>query len=302
MAQNQLESRRLSKPDSRGFARRRACVGLGAALLLVAAGGCASVKERLWLSTGNKLYNAQKYEDAVKEYEKVLAVNPNHWDANYMVAVSYLALYHPGSTHPKDLEYAEKAIAAFERCLKLEPPTPDVRDKVQSFYVGLLTDTNKMDKAVEYFRGLLQKDPDNPDLLLQLAGLCAKSGDFACALENYTKRAEVDPTNKEAWYTVGVVCWERSFRGGPMVSHAERDQIVVKGFEALDKALAIDSDYASALAYVNLLYREKAKVLVESGNPQEAGMALLKADEYQKKSAEAFKKAQGAQAAGQTGG
>jgi tetratricopeptide (TPR) repeat protein len=161
--------------------RRFAAAVLALALCTLAV-GCSGLKERLALASGNKLYKAQKYDAAVQEYKKILAISPDHWDANYMTAISYLAQYHPGSTHEKDIEYAEQAIQAFD-ILKLEPPDDATRDKVRGFYVGLLTQTNKLDKAVEYFEVLVKEDPDNPDLLTNAAQMHAKAGNFDRALE-----------------------------------------------------------------------------------------------------------------------
>src|ERR1043166_8940191 len=97
---------------------RRAVSVLSLALLLtlaVVSSGCTSIRTRVWMNAGNKYYKAQKYEQAIGEYQKIVAVDPGNWPANYQIAMSYLALYHPGSTHPKDLEYADKSTAEFEK-------------------------------------------------------------------------------------------------------------------------------------------------------------------------------------------
>ncbi len=282
---------------SRGPAARGGRIALAVlGLLLVASLGCSTVGERVHLSKGTKLYKAQKYEDAIQEFQKIFDFKKDSWHANYMIAISYLALYHPGSQHPKDLEYADKAVAAFERLMQLPAPDDATRDKVRSFYVNLLMQSDKLDKAIGFYEGLLQKEPNNLDFLATTAQLYAKKGDFAKAIEYYEKRADTDPTNKDAWYTIGVACWERSYKGGLTVSNAERSELVRKGLAAIDKALGIDPEYTSALAYANLLYREQAKVLLETGDAQAAGNAILKADEYQKKALAIINKNRGAPA------
>jgi tetratricopeptide (TPR) repeat protein len=265
-------------------------------MVAVVASGCSSLRERLALSAGNKLYKSQKYEEAIQEYQKILASSPDHWDGNYMIAVSYLALYHPGSTHDKDLEYANKAVAAFEKLMSLKMPDTATRDKVRGYYVGLLQQSDQMDKAAAFYDQLMAEDPNNLDLLAQAAQLAGKRGDFDKALELYQKRADIDPVNKEGWYTLGVLCWERSYKGGTLVSNQEREQIVTRGIASLGKALAIDPEYMSALAYTNLLYREKAKVLVENDDLAGAQAAIGKADEYQKMALAILNKNRGAAA------
>ena len=257
--------------------------------------GCQSFQERVLLKKGNELYTAQKYEEAIQQYDELIKLKPKSWDGNYLMAVSYLALYHPGSEHPKDMEYAAKGLAAFERTLELTPPSPEDREKTEKFYLSFLNSTGDKDKAIAYLEKQLASRPNDLALINQIATLYQKKGDFTKALEYFEKRANLDPTNKETWYTLGVNCWARSYHGGVAVSQEEREQVVGKGIEALDKALAIDPNYFDALSYINLIYREKAKALATVGKNEEAGQAYAKADEYQKQAID-LRKAQMAKA------
>lgn len=257
--------------------------------------GCQSFQERVLLKKGNELYTAQKYEEAIQQYDELIKLKPKSWDGNYLMAVSYLALYHPGSEHPKDMEYAAKGLAAFERTLELTPPSPEDREKTEKFYLSFLNSTGDKDKAIAYLEKQLASRPNDLALINQIATLYQKKGDFTKALEYFEKRANLDPTNKETWYTLGVNCWARSYHGGVAVSQEEREQVVGKGIEALDKALAIDPNYFDALSYINLIYREKAKALATVGKNVEAGQAYAKADEYQKQAID-LRKAQMAKA------
>ncbi len=257
--------------------------------------GCQNFQERVLLKKGNELYTAQKYEEAIQQYDELIKLKPKSWDGNYLMAVSYLALYHPGSEHAKDMEYAAKGLAAFERTLELTPPSPEDREKTEKFYLSFLNSTGDKDKAIAYLEKQLASRPNDLALINQIATLYQKKGDFTKALEYFEKRANLDPTNKETWYTLGVNCWARSYHGGVAVSQEEREQVVGKGIEALDKALAIDPNYFDALSYINLIYREKAKALATVGKNVEAGQAYAKADEYQKQAID-LRKAQMAKA------
>jgi tetratricopeptide (TPR) repeat protein len=241
------------------------------------------------LKEGNTLYTAQKYEDAILRYDKILELDPTNWDANYLKAVSYLALYHPGSEHPKDKEYAEKGIAAFEKTLSLNPPSAEVKTKTERYYLSFLDSSGDNAKAIAYLEKQLESRPNDLALILQIATLYQKKGEYLKALDYFEKRANMDPQNKEAWYTLGVNCWARSYHGGSMVSQEEREQVVDRGIDAFNKALAIDGNYFDALSYINLIYREKAKALAAVGKNMEAGQAYAKADEYQKRAIEVRK-------------
>jgi tetratricopeptide (TPR) repeat protein len=272
----------------------RSWLALPIAAAIVMAPGCDRFKEQVLLRRG-ELYSAQKYDEAIKQYEQLLKIDPKNWDGNYLTSVSYLALYHPGSEHPKDKEYAEKGLAAFERTLELPAPSPEVREKTEKFYLSFLDSAGDKDKAIAYLEKQLAGRPNDLALINQIATLYQKKGDFTKALEYFEKRANMDSTNKETWYTLGVNCWARSYHGGVAVSQEEREQVVDKGIKALDKALAIDPDYFEALSYINLIYREKAKALATVGKNEEAGQAYAKADEYQKRAID-LKKAQAAKA------
>ncbi len=253
--------------------------------------GCDSIRVRYYMNEANKLFKAQKYDDAVALYQKVLTIVPNDWNAHYQIAVSFLAMYHPNSTHPKDVEYGQKAAAALEKLLTMKAPDEATLDKVRGLYTGLLSATNQSDKAIAFYEDLVKKEPTNPVFAAQLAGLYAKKPDFENALKWFTKRAELEPSNKEAWYTVGVVCWERSYRGGLLVSDKERaESLIPTGMKCLEKAISLDPDYADALAYMNLLYREKAKLASTAGDQAGYQAAMDKAQEFAKRSIEARKK------------
>lgn len=262
-----------------------------ALLLAGVAASCSALKVRMAMGEGNRLYKAERYEEAIAEYKKILEIAPDHWDANYQIAMSYLALYHPGSTHPKDKEYAERASEYFERLLtELEAPSPEVRDKVQNYYLGLLTSADRADRAADYIQGLLARDPRNTGLMAQLAQIYMKKGDFPNALKYYKMKADIEPGNKENWYTIGVLCWARSYHGKTAISLVEREQAVAEGMQAIEKALALDPDYFEAVSYLNLLYRQRQEILQAYGKLQEAQEAYLKAEQLLARAMELRKK------------
>lgn len=261
----------------------------GMALAVVAAlvaTGCNDVRTRLTLNKANELYTAQKYEEAITEYQKILGYDPDNWMANYLIAMSYVALYRPGSTHEKDLRYSENAIAQLEKLLTLTPPSKEEGEKIEPYYLSMLTSSEQNAKAIEYLEGKFAKNPQDANLASRIGDLALKTGNIEKALEYLEKRADLQPDNKEAWYTIGVACWARSYHGGIMVSNEERSQLIERGLDALNKALAIDPEYFDALSYTNLVYREQMKALVAEGKNAEAQEAYLKAEEYLKKALE----------------
>ena len=120
---------------------------------------------------------------------------------------------------------------------------------------------------------------------------------FEKSKEYRRKLIAVDPNNPEHYYSIGVINWtisyarnqEARFKLGNLAADKPlppKDRralaelngpLVEEGQQMLEKALAINPKYLDALAYINLIWRQKADI-VET--PKEREEALDKADEY----------------------
>ena len=251
--------------------------------------GCDGLSIRKATNEGHRLFNQQKYLESITAYEKILKIDPKNWLAHYQIALAYTALYHPGSTHPMDKEYAEKATAGFEAMLQMTPPKPQDMEKVREYYMALLNSSEQYDKAIEYYEALLKAQPNDIKVLEMLAVLYYdKRKVFTPAMQAYQKLAELDPQNPVRWYTIGQRYWNRSYSGNKegTISIEERQLVITKGMDALDKALKLDSEYMEAIAYYNLLWRERSQVLQMLGDNVGANEAFDKAKELQKRAIE----------------
>jgi len=145
--------------------------------------------------------------------------------------------------------------------------------------------------ALENFKKVLEADPKNATAVESIASLyylesqgTSKLEDKLDRLENarqwYQKLTEVDPTKKEAFYSLGVIAWAkwypdwngaRSKAGmkpdapGPLKDKKAKEELKAKhgamldgAIKDLEKALELDKEYDDAMAYMNLLYRERA--------------------------------------------
>jgi tetratricopeptide (TPR) repeat protein len=280
------------KQNARGsnrFPSRTIVVGL----LVLSFAGCSRIKVQHEMHEANSDYKAQHYEDAVGHYKTVVAIDPSYKDAWLNMGYAYRALFHPGSTHPKDVEYANDGIAAFKKFLELEPDSATGRD----FFLEFCQAAERHDDAIAYFQDELKRKPD-PQVIKTIATLYGKKGDVEKTLTWLGKWTDAEPQNPEAWYTIGVTCWERSYKDKFMEA-GQRRTIITQGIQSLGKALEIKPDYFEALSYMNLIYREKAKLEAESQNAAQAGEDQATAESYMKKAMEvrnAQLKAQQAQA------
>ncbi len=283
-----------SMPSSRSAASWRA-----AALLVLGAQmatGCGYLQARVEMKKGNQYYNTKKYDEAVESYRKVIEFNPEYRDAYQNLGLSYLALYQPGSTHEKDIAYAQGAIKAFTDYLKLDPEN----EKVKNYLVEICQKANAHEEAIRFFEEEHRRHPDDIKTIQLIGNLLSKIGNIDEALKWMQMRIDLEPDNHEAYYTIGVNCWARSYSKMDL-SIEERYGVLDRGLAALDKAIALKPDYFEAYTYKNLVLREKAKV---DPSPQQRLIFAQEADQFLKKAME-IQNAQrqaAAQAEGKAGG
>lgn len=264
----------------------RVAAALLVAVLAVTLAGCDRFKARQLIRQGNTYFKEQLYEDALKKYQEAKELDPNEVKLDKFLAMGYMALYNPGSTHPKDQEALTKAIEHFKKYLAVKPDD----EKASKFLMTTYMNAQKYDDAIEYFKDFIQKHPTDSAAVQTVAMLYARKGDFENSMVWQRKRAELEPTNPEVFYTMGVTAWDKSYNSVPDAMTGEvRRGIVDEGMKNLDKALELKPDYFEAMFYVNLLYREIAKL---ENDPAKKAELAAKADEWQKKGLEFRKQAQ----------
>jgi tetratricopeptide (TPR) repeat protein len=196
-----------------------------------------------------------------------------------------MAMYQPGSKHPKDLEFANKAIENLKTYLVAYPDDKRAREFLVSMYLAL----DRYDDAIAFYQERLAADPKDTKALQSLAAMYFKKGDFEKGVEWLQKRAELEPNNPEAYLMIGVQAWDRSYHY-PDIDPATRAKIIDMGLQALDKALKMKPDNFDALTYINLLYRERAKIETD---PAKQAEDMATADKYREQALELRKKSLG---------
>jgi len=274
---------------------RRQRIGVAAlGGLLVFLTGCEAVvnglKANYAVKQGNDLYKAQGYLKSVEWYRYATYLRPELAIAYKNAAFAYMGEYKPGSKHPKDLRYAQGAIDNLKRYLDRVPGERDSENYLLTMYLQ----TERYDEAAAYFQEALKngnRDPaETSEMMLRIGMIYAKKGDFESSLEWYKKRAEIEKDNPEALYTIGVLCWDKVFHAPLTIDLDRRKQLIDMGLDYLTRAMTLRDNYFEAVAYVNLLNREKAKVAQQIGNMDDYAKYMQEADKYQKMAMEMRKK------------
>ncbi len=105
---------------------------VAALVLLGAAGlsGCNKIKARQEIKKGNEFFKATQYQAALANYLEAQRLDPGEKRLDKFIGETYMAMYQPGSKHPKDLEFGNNAIKRLESYLAAYPNDRKVRPGV----------------------------------------------------------------------------------------------------------------------------------------------------------------------------
>ena len=236
---------------------RKVIILIAAATLALAgmSTGCKKLQARDNLNKGVGAFKNAKYGDAVEFFKAAIELDPTYPTARLYLATAYMSQYIPGAESPENLAFAKN--------------------------------------ATDNFLKVLEANPKDTTALKSLASLAYQQVAGASSVEEKTKRldvaadwnkklAEVDPNEKEAFYSQGVITWAKFYPAwmaarnklgmkpeapGPIKDKKVRAELAEKyeaivqgGIKNLEKALEIDKEYDEAMAYLNLLHREWADV------------------------------------------
>lgn len=222
-------------------------------LTLPALTGCNKIQARAELKKGNELYRNEQYTDALKEFQLALQQDPDATFAWRSVGLSALALYRPGDDNPRNVGYATTAIDAFEKYLADYPDDEKVSDYLMTTYVN----AKKYDDALAFIDRRIQEKPAEAAKLQRTKiTIMTQAGrlDQAFQLANSLQGEE----KAQTLFAIGASAWDRVFHQGETLDYEGRAKLVDMGLDAVKKALDIQPDFANAMVYYGLLYRQKA--------------------------------------------
>jgi tetratricopeptide (TPR) repeat protein len=239
-----------------------------AAFLLLAVSlltGCDKIKSKQEIKKGNEFLKAAQYQSALAAYDEALRLDPGETKLHKHIGISYMGMYQPGSKHPKDLEFAQKAIDNLKQYAAAYPEDT----KSLEYLVSMYLNTERYDDAIAFYQNeLLKRNPKDVKAMQSLARLYFKKGDFDNGVTWLKKQLEIEGNNPEVYYLIGVQAWDRSYNF-PDLDPALRAKTVEDGLQSLNKAIELKPDYFEAVSYINLLYREKAKMETDPVKKQE---------------------------------
>lgn len=239
-------------------------------LLALVASGCAALqklKARDQLNKGVEAYRNAAFQVAIEHFKSAVQLDPTLINARLYLATAYAQQYAPGGDSPENIKIGQQAIDAFEDVLKLDSKNTTALASIGQIYYNM----KDFDKAKDFQR----------------------------------QRISLEPNNPEPYYWIGVIDWAQAFqvdgkvrkdlnlmmpdkRGNlpplPEKSRAQLEdqnsKLIDEGIDALNKALDLKPNDSNSMAYLNLLYRQKADI-EKSNSDRQAD--LKQADSWQQK-------------------
>jgi tetratricopeptide (TPR) repeat protein len=237
-------------------------VSVALVVLLGTATGCNFLKSRDQLTKGIAAFKNAQYEQATNYFQNAVKLDPSSQDAKLYLATSYAYQVVPSLMTPENLALAQKAIDGFQQ--------------------------------------VLDKDPNDPDALKQIASIDRSIEKFDDAKAYEQKVIAVAPNEPEAYYTIGFIDWYTAYHKNAQVilaadgltddgmgnvkmtkaacakMQAANTDVVAEGIKYLTKAIELNPNYDDAMQYMQLTYRRKADL--DCGNDAARKADLAQAD------------------------
>jgi tetratricopeptide (TPR) repeat protein len=222
----------------------RVLVVLAALLALMGLTGCNKLKARDQLNKGVQAYKSARYEEAIEHFKNAVELDDSLTNARLYLATAYAQQYVPGMDTPENNRNADMAIQEFQKILDSSPNREQQIHSLKGI-ASLYFNQKKFDQAAEYHRKVIQLDPNDPETYYSIAVI-----DWTEAYQEDQKERAGVGVRPDAQLKDKKVCAELKTK------NAEK---VEDGINDLQKAIQIRPDYDDAMAYINLLYRQRAE-------------------------------------------
>lgn len=241
----------------------RVLVVLAALFVLLAGTGCNKLKARDQLNKGVQSYKNARYEEAIEHFKNAVDLDNSLTNARLYLATAYAQQYVPGLDSQENNRNAEMAIQEFQKILDSNPNREQQIHSLKGI-ASLYFNMKKFDQAVEFHRKVVQLDPNDPETYYSIAVI-----DWTQAYQEDQKERAGIGLRPDAQLKDKKVCAALRQKNADKVED---------GINDLQKAIQLRPDYDDAMAYINLLYRQRAEY--ECDNPAAYDADIKTANEW----------------------
>jgi tetratricopeptide (TPR) repeat protein len=217
------------------------------ALALFSSVGCNKLRARDQLNKGVQAYKNTHYEEAINHFQQAVELDPKLLNARLYLATAYVGQYIPGVDSPENVRVAEQAIDQFQRVIDAKPSREQKVNSAKGI-ASLYFNMKKFEEAKKFNHMVSDLDPNDADPYYSI-GVIDWTQSYAPRMEERAKlglkpEEHLNPKNKDQ----KKVCDELRQKNMPAIQ---------EGIDSLKKAIELRPDYDDAMAYMNLMYREK---------------------------------------------
>ena len=142
------------------------------------------------LNHGASLLQEQRYDDAIKEFKRAAALQPDSIDAYTLMGRTY-----------KLIGRTEDAITAFEKAVRIDPTSVDSHEYLAGAYVA----AKRYGDAEVQYKEVTKLDGTDPAPNSALGSLYLLMQRYAEAETQFQKVARMSPLDATNYYTLGLV-------------------------------------------------------------------------------------------------
>ena len=139
-------------------------------------------------SMGEFLLRANRLDEAIAQFQIVLASHPNAPDANFQIGSAYML---KGDLEP--------AMLHFRKTLAVEPTNSDAETNL----ANVLLQSDHFDEAVQHYRNVVAREPRSAKAHYNLAVGLHRLGQLTDAIAEYKEALRIDPKYPDADYFLG---------------------------------------------------------------------------------------------------
>jgi hypothetical protein len=232
----------------------RVLAGLLLALAVLASAGCTKLQARDQLNKGVQSYKNARYEEAIEHFKNAVNLDPSLLNARIYLATAYAQQYVPGAEGAENGRFAQQAIDEYKKVLTVDPVNINSVKGIAYLYLQ----QKQFDSAKQYYNKAVQIDPNDPESYYSVAFIdWTESYKFRQDERNKLGMKATDPLKDKK------VCELVKGHNTPMVE---------EGITLLNKALQLRQDYDDAMAYLNLMYRERADYECDNADARAADL------------------------------
>jgi tetratricopeptide (TPR) repeat protein len=239
----------------------------------VAAGaGCDKLRARDKLNKGVQAYRNAQFDIAIEDFKQAKELDPSLTNAQLYLATAYASQYVPGAPSQENINNGNQAVAEFKNILEKDPNNLSAIDGIGSILYNMGStpyDEKKILESKSYHEKHIALAPNDPEPYYWIGVI-----DWALAFranrdmrEEYNKSAKAKKQIKESDPLPPALASQFTEKLGSTVD---------EGISRLQQAINLKPDYDDAMAYLNLLYRQKADM---EASPQAREADLQQADD-----------------------